>query len=46
MPAQLAHFTPAQGMRGWGAVLGPADVQGCGFEIYLLPTAGQPARRS
>ena len=24
-------------MRGWRAVLGPADVQGCGFEINLLP---------
>ena len=24
-------------MRGRRAVLGPADVQGCGFEVDLLP---------
>ena len=37
MAAELAHFTPAERMRGWGAVLGPPDVQGCGFEVDLLP---------
>ena len=34
---RLAHFAPAQRMRGWRAVLGPADVHGCGFEVDLLP---------
>ena len=36
MAAELAHFAPAQRKRGWRAVLGPADVQGCGFEVDLL----------
>ena len=36
MAAELPHFAPAQGMRGWRAILGPADVQGCGFEVDLL----------
>jgi hypothetical protein len=35
--AEIAHFTPAQGVRGWSAVRGPADVQRGGFEINLLP---------
>ena len=26
MPAELAHFTPAQRVHRWSAVLGPADV--------------------
>jgi hypothetical protein len=40
MAAELAHFAPAQRVRGRGAILGPADVQGCGFEVDL------PQRRS
>ena len=38
MAAELAHFAPAQRMRGWRAVLGAADVQGRGFEVDLFPT--------
>ena len=38
MPAKLAHLTATQRVRCWSAVLGPADVQGCGFEVHLLPT--------
>jgi hypothetical protein len=37
MAAELAHLTPAQRVRGRRAVLGPTDVQGCGFEVDLLP---------
>jgi hypothetical protein len=37
MAAELAHFAAAERMRGWRAVLGPADVSGCGFEVDLLP---------
>ena len=37
MAAEVAHFAPAERMRGRGAVLGSADVQGCGFEVDLLP---------
>ena len=32
---ELAHLAATEGVGGWGAVLGPADAQGCGFEIDL-----------
>ena len=37
MATELAHLTPAERMGGRGAVLGPPDVQGRGFEVDLLP---------
>jgi hypothetical protein len=33
-----SRITAAQWVHGRSAVLGPADVQGCGFEVDLLPT--------
>ena len=37
MPAQLAELPAGQWVRARGAVLDPADVQGRGFEVDLLP---------
>jgi hypothetical protein len=36
---------PEYGMRARGALLDPADVQACGPEVQLIPTAGPQTRK-
>lgn len=38
MPTQLTQLPAGQRVRAWHAVLDPADVQGRGLKVDLLPT--------
>jgi len=46
MLAQCPQFTSGQGMRARRAILHPANVEGGGFEVDLLPTKVRDFSRS